>query len=149
VKRLVIEYWTPLVLWLAVMFFFSTDMFSSGETSRVIVPILTFFFPGASPPALQFWHAAIRKFGHVTEYFFLAVLSYRSLKRERPDFAYTALQVVYLAAVVAAVDEFHQSLTQYRTASPVDIGYDCLGAVTAVWLIGLYETRHLSTHSVL
>jgi VanZ family protein len=149
VKRLVIEYWTPLVLWLVVMFFFSTDAFASGETTRLIVPVLTFFFPSSSPSQLQFWHGVIRKLGHITEYFVLAVFAYRSLTQDQPDRTYAKLRALSLVAVAAAFDEVHQHFTLYRTASPIDVGYDCLGAVWALWLISAYETRRIRTHSVL
>ena len=91
-KKLIVEYWTPLVLWLIIIFVFSTDAFSAGETSKIIVPILLFFFPRLSPQELDLWHGVIRKFGHITEYFILAVFVYRSLKHEQPDLVQAKLR---------------------------------------------------------
>jgi VanZ family protein len=149
VKKLVFEYWTPLLLWLVIIFFFSTDTFASGQTSRIIVPMLLFFFPGLSPHEIDVWHGVIRKFGHVSEYFILAVFTYRSLKYEEPDLVQAKLRTIAFVVFAALLDELHQRFTAFRTPSPIDVGYDCLGAVWALWLITTYETRRLRTHSVL
>src|SRR5262249_52052145 len=85
VKRLAIEYWLPLILWLVVIFIFSTDAFASSETSRVITPALQLLFPWLSTDQLEFWHAFLRKLGHITEYFVLAILTYRVLRQYKSD----------------------------------------------------------------
>jgi VanZ family protein len=149
VKRVVIEYWTPLVLWLIVIFFFSTDLFAANRTSTFIVPVLHFLFPSLSPDGLNFWHGVIRKCGHVTEYFILAILTYRSLKLEQTGAIRTSLRTLAFVAFAASFDELHQRFTLFRTASPIDVGYDCLGAVWALCLIMIYETRRLRTHTLL
>jgi VanZ family protein len=149
VKKLIIEYWTPLVLWLFIIFFFSTDTFSAGETSKVILPVLTFFFPRLSPTELDLWPGVIRKFSYIDEYFIFAFLTYRSLKYDQPDLAQAKLQTIMFVVLAAMLDELHQGFTVSRTASPVDIGYDCLGAVWALWLITTHETRRLRSHSIL
>jgi VanZ family protein len=149
VKKLIVEYWTPILVWLLAMFFFSTDAMSSSETSRFIVPILTFFFPGLSPGEIELWHGVIRKFAHVSEYFILTVLVYRSIKRELPDLVEAKLRSIVFIVLVALFDELHQRFTASRTASIVDVGYDCLGGVGALWLITTYESWRLRPHSVL
>ena len=148
-KRLAFEYWAPILVWLLSMYLFSTDMMSSSETSRFIVPVLTFFFPSLTPAEITFWHAVIRKLGHVAEYFILAGLVYRGLKFENPDLINAKLRTITFIALAALLDEFHQSFTAFRTASIVDVGYDCLGAVWALWLITTYEFRRLRPRSVL
>jgi VanZ family protein len=149
VKKLVVEYWLPIIVWLIAMFVFSTDMMSSSETSRFIVPILRFLFPGLSPAGITFWHGVIRKLAHVTEYFILATFVYRALKFERPDLVDATMRAIVFVALAALLDEFHQSFVPSRTASIVDVGYDCLGAVWALWVIAAYEFRRLRPHSVL
>jgi VanZ family protein len=149
VKRVFLEYRLPLLVWLAVIFLFSTDWFSSNETSRFIVPLLRFFFPGLSSEELQLWHGVVRKFAHVTGYFILAVLAYRTLKLEHPDLLQSSMRTVALVMTAALLDELHQAFTASRSASILDVGYDGLGAVSALWLITIYETRHLRSHSVL
>ena len=148
-KRLVIEYWTPLILWLVVIFCFSTDSFAAGETSRIIVPLLRFFFPSLTLQELDFWHGLIRKLGHISEYFVLAVFTYRSLKQEPLNITQAKLRTLSFVVLAATFDELHQRFTLFRTASPIDVGYDCLGAVSALWFITAYETWRLRTHSLL
>jgi len=149
VKRLAVEHWIPVVLWLLVIFAFSSDSFSADETSGFIIPLLRFFFPFLSFQELNFWHGVIRKAGHVTEYFILAVFTYRSFRQERIDLTHAKLMTFSFVAVAAIVDEFHQRLTLFRTGSPIDVGYDCLGAVLALWFFTIYETWRLRTYPVL
>jgi VanZ family protein len=149
VKKLVVEYWIPIIVWLIVMFVFSTDMMSSSETSRFIVPVLKFLFPGLTEPGISFWHAVIRKLGHVTEYFILATFVYRALKYERPSLLDAKLRTIVFVACAALFDEFHQSFVPSRTATIIDVGYDCLGGVWALWMIAAYEFRRLRSHPIL
>ncbi len=148
-KKLVIEYWAPVALWLVAIFLFSTDTFSADKTSGIIIPILRFFFPSLSLHELRFWHNVIRKVGHITEYFILAVFTYRSFKREHPQGMQAKLRTLVFVLVAATVDELHQRFTRFRTASPIDVGYDCVGAIFALSIITAYETWRLRTRSVL
>ena len=98
---------------------------------------------------MDLWHGVIRKLGHITEYFILALFAYRSIRHEQPDLAQAKLMTIVFIALAAGFDEIHQRFTAFRTPSPVDVGYDCLGAVCALWLITTYETWRLRTRSVL
>ena len=148
-KRLSTEYWIPLILWLVVIFIFSTDAFASSETSRVITPALQFFFPWLSNVEAESWHGVIRKLGHITEYFVLAVLTYRVLKQYISDLIQAKLRTLSFALFAGTFDELHQRFTLFRTTSPLNIGYDCLSAVVTLLLIATYEYRRLRTHSLL
>ena len=143
------EYQLPVLVWLMTMFFFSTDAFSANETSRFIVPALTFFFPALSHDQIDFWHIVIRKCGHVSEYFILTMLAYRSFRYEEFDTPVTKLRTMTFVLMAALLDEWHQSFTASRGASIVDVGYDCVGGVLALWLITTYETWRLRSHSIL
>jgi VanZ family protein len=148
-KRQFLEYHLPVFIWLLATFFFSTDAFSSNETSRVIVPVLTYLFPAFSLEQIDFWHLAIRKLGHISEYFILATLSYRCFRLDGADPSETRLKTIVFVLLAALADEWHQSFTAFRGPSIVDVGYDCFGAVWALWLITFYETWRLRSHSVL
>src|SRR5262245_53774480 len=139
----------PLILWLVVIFIFSTDAFASSETSRIITPALQVLFPWLSTQQLEFGHAILRKLSHITEYFVLAVLTYRVLTQYKSDLIKAKLRTLSFAVFVGTFDELHQGFTLFRTASPADIGYDCLGAVAALLLITRYEYRRLRAHSLL
>src|SRR6202008_973700 len=88
------EYQLPVLVWLMTMFFFSTDAFSSNETSKIIVPALTYLFPALSIDQIDFWHMFIRKCGHVTEYFLLTMLVFRSFRYEEIDPPRTKLRTM-------------------------------------------------------
>ena len=140
------EYQLPVLVWLMTMFFFSTDAFSANETSKIIVPALTYLFPKLSPPQIDFWHLFIRKCGHVSEYFILTLLAFRSFKHDEID---PVLRTMAFVLMAASLDEWHQWFTASRGASIVDVGYDCVGGVLALWLITGYETWRLRSHSIL
>src|SRR5262249_33244301 len=137
------EYQLPVLVCLMTMFFLSTDLFSANETSKIIVPALTFFFPSLNYDQIEFWHIVVRKCGHVSEYFFLTILVFRSFYNEIYDLSLTKLRTITFVLMAALLDEWHQSFTAWRGASIVDVGYDCLGGVLALSLITAYEAWRL------
>ena len=143
------EYQLPVVLWLLSIFFFSTDLFSTNQTGRIIIPVLMFLFPTISYEQTGFWHLVIRKLGHVTEYAVLATLAYRCFKSEPISLSDTRVRTILFVVLAALMDEWHQSFTAFRGASIIDVGYDCLGGVWALGLIGVYETWRIRSHSIL
>jgi VanZ family protein len=106
-------------------------------------------FPGFSPEQIDFWHIAIRKLGHITEYSILALLAYRCLRHDEGDLLESRTKTIGFVLVAALLDEWHQWFTAFRGPSIVDVGYDCFGAVCALWLVNLYETWRLRSHSIL
>src|SRR4051794_1985893 len=131
------------------MYLASTDMMSSNETSQFIEPILRLLLPGVSPSGISFWHGAIRKLAHVTEYFILAMFVYRALRFDGCGLIDAKLRTILLIVLAGLIDEFHQSFVPSRTATIVDVGYDCLGGVWALWIIAAYEFRRLRSHPLL
>jgi VanZ family protein len=148
VKALVLEYWTPLLVWIFTIFYFSTDTFSSAETSRFIGPLLMFLFPGLSSHQYDDLHGVVRKLAHVGAYFALGFFAYRSC-RQNAGLAGAAVRAGMFVFVTALLDEFHQSFTASRGASIIDVGYDCLGGFGALLLITIYGTRRIRSYSVL
>lgn len=120
------------------MFVFSTDSFSSDHTSRFITPILKFLAPHLSTAGLQFWHHVIRKAGHVTEYCVLGILIYRALRVDIRRIATARILTLIGVAGAALMDEYHQSFVLSRTASIVDVGYDCAGGVLGLLMIWIW-----------
>jgi len=117
-----------------------------GQTSRIIRPLLEFFFPAASAETITLYHGIIRKLAHFTEYAVLGLLACRGFTRspqpilQRFWFA-TGIAVV---VAVASTDEFNQSFNPLRTGSPWDILLDAFGGVTAIiafWLVRLRPSR--------
>ena len=122
--------WGPLILWMAVITSLSTDAFSAQETSRLLLPVLRWLLPNASPATLDLLHGVVRKGAHVTEFAILALLWYRALDWHRSGWqSKVALTAFVLAAAFGALDEAHQLFAPSRTASIADVGWDSLGAI--------------------
>jgi len=134
-RIVIVEYWLPLLVWVAITHLFSTDAFSSGESSRIIVPILKFLFPEISPEGIESWHTVVRKAGHVTEYFVLGMLAYRMFHYAEASAVRAKAVTIAFVLVAAMSDEAHQLLTASRTGSLVDVAYDLVGGVLATWVL--------------
>jgi hypothetical protein len=75
------KFWLPAFLWMALIFLASTDLGSTQHTSRIIGPLLQFFWPDISAEAIQAVQLAVRKALHLTGYAILAALLWRALQR--------------------------------------------------------------------
>jgi VanZ family protein len=122
----------------------STDSASSGQTSRLLGPLLRWLLPGLSEPAVGLAVHAIRKAAHVTEYAVLAGLWWRALRRPvrrdpRPWTWPPPGRALIACALWAAADELHQSFTATRTASAWDVLLDVAGA--GLGLLALWRLR--------
>jgi len=119
----------------------STGTFSADNTSLIIEPILHFLTPSITPEKVDLIHGAIRKLGHVTEYFILGILLFRAFRCGSKEllswrWAFYSILVVVL---YAASDEFHQSFVSTRTASLFDVGIDTLGGILAQGVSVLWQ----------
>jgi VanZ family protein len=124
----VLRRWLPVVAWAALIFTFSTTEFAGEKTAGIILPILSTFFPNASPRELQTLHYTVRKAGHFTEYLVLSVLLYRALRGAERWSIRAAGMSLGIAAVYAASDELHQLFVPGRTAAVADCLIDVSGA---------------------
>lgn len=132
--------YAPLLLWIGLIFFFSSTIASANQTSRIIGPILHFLFPSASPDTIQQYHFFIRKCAHFTEYALLAFWAIRALARSSRESLkkYRFVVAVFIVLIIASTDEFNQSFEPSRTSSPWDVLLDCIGGTTMslfYWLV--------------
>jgi VanZ family protein len=131
--------WLFVLAWMTAIFIGSTDLLSSGHTSRFIGPMLRWIWPHISQEHVDQIQYLIRKCGHLSEYAVLAVLAWRALhlSTESPR-AYldwrNLLTALALAAAYAATDEFHQHFVATRYASPLDVLIDSVGAAAGLGL---------------
>ena len=133
----------PLVAWLVFISFASSDSFNAGNTSRIIGPLILWFFPNTTPETLAAVYVVTRKAAHFTEYAILAFLAARAFRTSpRPALAERWF-VAALALVVAyaLVDEYHQSFVSSRTGSIYDSFIDIAGGLTALLLIRRRHNR--------
>lgn len=125
------KYWFPVFIWMALIFLMSTDLFSSGNTSSVVGPVLSLLFPGVSQETVEMVHKALRKSGHVAEYFVLGLLLFRAFRGGsvvRWQWKWVVFSILAVIAY-AATDEFHQSFVPSRTASAADVAIDTAGGI--------------------
>jgi len=143
----ILKVWLPSVIWLAVIVTESTNLGSSEHTQRILYPILHYLF-GISPQRFEVWHVVLRKTGHFVGYATLSVLLFRSWRGTFPRLSTRwCLQWATLAfagtALVAALDELHQSFLPSRTGTFHDVVLDSTAAlVSQIAIFVILRRRH-------
>jgi VanZ family protein len=144
--------WGPVILWAAAISGFSTSAFGSEHTSRFILPVLKWILPNASADTLAEIHHLIRKAGHLTEYFIFGLLALRAIRAGRREWLWKwAGWALFLSAVMASLDEYHQSFVPGRTASPWDSALDTCGAAIGLcvaWVVITRRNRKIETSDI-
>jgi VanZ family protein len=132
-RALTLFYVGPLVVWMAVIFFMSTDVGSGQNSAGMLTWILERLAPSYRASLTDYHLAglnyALRKFGHLSEYAVLTLLAVRAIQFGRPGLKWQAfVGALVLSAGFAATDEIHQAFTASRGPSPRDVLIDCAGA---------------------
>ena len=127
----------PVLLWAALIFVFSSGLFSGSKTSSVLRPLVQWVYPNVSDAALILVHALIRKASHFVEYAILALLLARAFRTSLREFLRNHWFAVSLTVVAlyALSDEFHQSFVATRTASIYDCLIDTAGGLAALTIV--------------
>jgi VanZ family protein len=127
----------PVVLWAALIFIFSSGLFSGSNTSSVLWPFVQWVYPSISDAALGLVHGLIRKISHFVEYAILALLAARAFRTSSRDFLINHWFAVSLTfvALYALSDELHQSFVSSRMASIYDCLIDIAGGLAALIVI--------------
>ncbi|HEY8150553.1 MAG TPA: VanZ family protein [Vicinamibacteria bacterium] len=104
--------WAPVVLWMAIVFFFSS-LSHLGKAARV-------------PDWIS----------HPIEYGVGAAMVCRALddNRRRALTVSTALTATLLTTAYGVTDEYHQSFVPGRTSDPMDVAKDLAGSAAASFL---------------
>ena len=142
----VLKAWIALILWLTVIAIESTPYLSSQETSRILYPILHFLF-GIDYAQFEPWHHFLRKCGHVFGYGLLGILLFRAWRETLPSplglrwSSRWAAIAVFGTALVATLDEWHQSYIPTRTGTYKDVILDTCAGIAALLAIFLYQKR--------
>jgi VanZ family protein len=135
--------YAPLLVWMVLIFFFSTGELSASNTSRIVRPLLLWLFPRISEERILLAHFIVRKAAHFTEYAILALLAARAFASSskqslRLHWFITSLLLVVLYALS---DEIHQTFVPSRTGSIYDSFIDMSGGLTALLLLSLRRKR--------
>jgi VanZ family protein len=135
--RQTLWYWLPPLLWITVIFWLSTDTFSAEHTEGLLRGALQGPVSRLPYAPLGLIHFAVRKAAHLIEYAILTMLLLRAVHANATDLWHWrwASAVWLLVAAHAMFDEYHQSFTQYRTASIWDSLLDMAGGLVALLLV--------------
>lgn len=136
--------YAPLILWMALIFFASTDAFSADNTSGLLRSLLVRLFPQISEERLAFLHFVIRKLAHLSAYAVLALLAVRAFasSSRRVLSEHWITTSVLLIVAYALLDEFHQSFVPSRSASIFDSLIDIAGGLFTLICVVIFK-RHL------
>jgi VanZ family protein len=143
-RHRLLKAWIAAILWLIVIAIESTTYLSSNNTSRILYPLLHFLF-GIDAAPFEHLHFYIRKAGHVFGYGMLSILLFRAWRETLTvvsDAKWTlrwATLAVLGTAIVASMDEWHQSYIPSRTGTPWDVLLDtCAGTAAQILLLIWY-----------
>ena len=142
--RTLLQRWLPVVLWVGLIFYFSTQSFTFSNTEGFFSEWLSWLLPEVAPGEFLPFHPVLRKVGHWFEYFTLAILLMRAQRRgNEPKLTTGAIgRTLGLVLAYAASDEYHQSWVPERTASVVDVAIDTFGGLCGVfWICLRYRRR--------
>lgn len=131
------------------VFIGSTDLMSAEHTSRFIGPFLRWIAPDISLATIASIQLLVRKAAHLTEYAILAALFYRAFRQGREHCWRPAALALVVAAIYAALDEFHQSFVASRTGTPWDVMIDMCGAVIGLALCMAFRRKKRALTSAL
>jgi VanZ family protein len=151
-RKDLLKAWIAAVLWLIVIAIESTAWLSAHNTSRILYPLLHFLF-GVDLAHFEVWHFYIRKGGHVVGYAILSILLFRAWRETLPriDCAKWTPRWAAIAilgtAIVASLDEWHQSFIPSRTERWQDVVLDTSAGIAAQILVLVYCRMSRSTES--
>jgi VanZ family protein len=135
-----LKYWLPAILVAVVISVFSTHYFSSERTGHLIIPVLHWLFPAASPRLLHLFHIGIRKLAHVTEFGVFSVAIFHGVRGDRTGWQFNwALITLLIAIAYAGLDEWHQTFVPLREARLRDVAIDAFGALLAQSFVWIYS----------
>jgi len=135
--------WIAAILWLIVISIESTNLASSSNTSRILYPLLHYLF-ALNWEQFEPLHFYIRKGGHVFGYGLLSILLFRAWRETlpalgNPRWTWRWANISVLGtALVASLDEWHQSFIPSRTGTPRDVLLDTCAGIGAQILVLLW-----------
>ena len=130
--------WWPATVWIGLITFESTDYLSAQNTSSILYNLLTRLFGEINLYDFLYWHHYLRKAGHVFGYAMLGLLLLRgfwmTLANRRQWIRFLPVFAWLGTALVATMDEWHQSYIPSRTGTPWDVALDSAAGLAALAL---------------
>jgi VanZ family protein len=143
------------MIWLGIIALESTGMASASNTSWLLYPLFH-YLTGVDHERFFFWNHLIRKTGHFVGYGFLSFLLFRAWRATLPlaSGALWSMQwariAFFMTALVASLDEWHQTFIPSRTGRWQDVVLDSSAALCVqifMWLV-LRGRRHHAQNPV-
>lgn len=132
--------WVAAILWLGLIAFESSNGLSAEKTGGILYPLLHFLF-GLDPVRFLTWHFLIRKIGHIVGYSVLSLLFFRAWSATiqvtgGPRWSMVWAGIAFtMTALVASLDEWHQTFLPSRTGTIRDVALDSAAALVTQVLI--------------
>ena len=140
--------WIAAGLWLGLIIAESTKFASAENTGRLFYPLLHFLF-GVTRADFLTWHFFIRKTGHFIGYFTLSWLLFRAWRDTFPisgriwSIQWARISF-FMTALVACLDEWHQTFIPGRTGNIHDVLLDSTAALIAQIVLFLILRKKIS-----
>jgi VanZ family protein len=141
-----VKYWLPVLVMIAAMYYFSTDVLSGENTRGVLDTLLAWAGLDVSRRTIERLNYITRKAAHFVEYAMLAGLLFRAFRADATARWKTswALYSMLICAVWALIDEYRQSLSDHRSGSLNDSLLDCAGALFMLALVWYFNRSRRS-----
>ncbi|HEY1462068.1 MAG TPA: VanZ family protein [Terriglobales bacterium] len=140
----ILKGWIAAGLWIGIIVVESTSYLSSDNTGHILFGIFHHLF-GISPEHFHPLHVFIRKGGHFVGYAMLSFLLFRAWKATLPSIHRWALKwsaiAFFMTALVASLDEWHQTYIPSRTGTLHDVFLDSFAALTMQVVIAWFLLR--------
>ena len=128
--------WFLVLLWMLIIFLLSAqDGTASGQLSNGIAGTLYRVFTGQSDPAgITAFEGVLRQIAHGGAYFVLAILVSLAVSRSGIQDIRNTILTLFICALYAGSDEWHQSVVPGRAAELAGWAIDMAGAVLGIIL---------------
>jgi VanZ family protein len=136
--------WIPALIWITIITFESTDLFSAEHTGSALYSVVTQVFGPVNPLTFDIWHHYLRKVGHFVGFFILSYLLFCAWRATLPArglglWSLPWARVSFLMSVmIATLDEWHQTTIPSRTGNFHDVILDSSAALAAqfcLWVV--------------
>ena len=132
--------WLPVAVGIGIIMLESTEVMGSNHTSHPLRLLFQAIFGPISDASWEVVHHLVRKSGHFIGYGALGAAWLRAwwMTLPRLRFFSDATLALLGTALVASLDEWHQSYLPNRTGSVWDVLLDCAGAIAMILAVYIY-----------
>ncbi|MGE5544823.1 MAG: VanZ family protein [Bacillota bacterium] len=134
--------WVPVVLWMMLIFFFSSQSAteSAGISMKITQAFLGFINQvvpvfGSGTIDYSYLNHVVRKLAHFSLYMVLGILSARALRKSGMTGWKPLIAAVLICVLYAVTDELHQVFVPGRSGQISDVFIDSMGGLVGIFLV--------------